>query len=145
MPTKKTTKPTKKATKPTKRTTKSAKKPTKPKAIVTTPSKAEILVSGVHVLHDEALELAETVVFMAEKLEESRKAMKDEPIVIPYDNGGGQTGIRENPHYTAYEHLVTAYNKSLRQLTEIVEKGTPVRNASSIMAELSTIAGRKIG
>ena len=145
MPTNKTTKLTKKATKPTKRTTKSAKKPTKPKAIVTTPSKAEILVSGVHVLHDEALELAEAVVFMAEKLEESRKAMKDEPIVIPYDNGGGQTGIRENPHYTAYEHLVTAYNKSLRQLTEIVEKGTPVRNASSIMAELSTIAGRKIG
>lgn len=145
MPTNKKTKPTKKATKPTKRTTKSAKKPTKPKSIVTTPSKAEILVSGVHVLHDEALELAEAVVFMAEKLEESRKAMKDEPIVIPYDNGGGQTGIRENPHYTAYEHLVTAYNKSLRQLTEIVEKGTPVRNASSIMAELSTIAGRKIG
>ena len=134
-----------KAKKPTKPTKKTAKKPTKPKAIVTTPSKAEILVSGVHVLHDEALELAEAVVFMAEKLEESRKAMKDEPIVIPYDNGGGQTGIRENPHYTAYEHLVTAYNKSLRQLTEIVEKGTPVRNASSIMAELSTIAGRKIG
>lgn len=111
----------------------------------TGPSKAEQLVAGVHVLHDEALELAEAVVFMAEKLEESRKAMKDEPIVIPYDNGGGQTGIRENPHYVAFEHLVTAYNKSLRQLTEIVEKGAPVRNASSIMAELTTIAGRKIG
>lgn len=82
---------------------------------------------------------------MAAKLEESRKAMIDEPLVVPYDNGGGQTGIRENPHYVAFEHLVTAYNKSLRQLTEIVEKGTPVRNASSIMAELSTIAGRKIG
>ena len=135
MATKKTT--TKKKTKPT---PKSAKKPT-----VKAPSKAEQLVAGVHVLHDEALELAEAVLFMAEKLEESRKAMKDEPIVIPYDNGGGQTGIRENPHYTAFEHLVTAYNKSLRQLTEIVEKGTPVRNASSIMAELTTIAGRKIG
>lgn len=135
MATKKTT--TKKKTKPT---PKSAKKPT-----VKAPSKAEQLVAGVHVLHDEALELAESVLFMAEKLEESRMAMKNEPIVIPYDNGGGQTGIRENPHYTAFEHLVTAYNKSLRQLTEIVEKGTPVRNASSIMAELTTIAGRKIG
>ena len=135
MPTKKT------ATKPTKKTT-SAKRTTKP---TTTPSKAEQLVAGVRVLHDEALELAESVVFMAAKLEESRKAMIDEPLVVPYDNGGGQTGIRENPHYVAFEHLVTAYNKSLRQLTEIVEKGTPVRNASSIMAELSTIAGRKIG
>ena len=128
----------------TKKTTKSnATKRAKPQ--VKTPSKAEQLVAGVRVLHDEALELAESVVFMAAKLEESRKAMIDEPLVVPYDNGGGQTGIRENPHYVAFEHLVTAYNKSLRQLTEIVEKGTPVRNASSIMAELSTIAGNKIG
>lgn len=135
--------PTKKTTKPTKKTTKSARKPTKKP--VKAPSKAEQLVAGVHVLHDEALELAESVLFMASKLEESRKAMANEPIVVPYDNGGGQAGIRENPHYTAFEHLVTAYNKSLRQLTEIVEKGAPVRNASSIMAELTTIAGRKIG
>ena len=134
----------KKTVKPRKTVKTTAKKKTAPKK-VTAPSKAEQLVAGVHVLHDEALELAEAVVFMAEKLEESRKLMANEPIVIPYDNGGGQTGIRENPHYTAFEHLVTAYNKSLRQLTEIVEKGTPVRNASSIMAELTTIAGRKIG
>lgn len=135
MPTNKTKKPTVK--KATARKTIS-KKPT-------TPSKAEQLVAGVHVLHDEALELAESVVFMATKLEESRKAMANEPIIIPYDNGGGQSGIRENPHYTAYEKLVTTYTKSLRQLTEIIEKGAPVRNASSIMAELTSIAGRKIG
>lgn len=131
---------------PKKKTTAKKKtvKKTAPKK-VTGPSKAEILVAGVKVMHDEALELAESVLFMAAKLEESRKIMANEPIVIPYDNGGGQSGIRENPHYTAFEHLVTAYNKSLRQLTEIVEKGAPVRNASSIMAELTTIAGRKIG
>lgn len=128
---------------------KTTKKPTKAavktRRVVKTPSKAEQLVAGVHVLHDEALELAESVVFMATKLEESRKAMANEPIIIPYDNGGGQSGIRENPHYTAYEKLVTTYTKSLRQLTEIIEKGAPVRNASSIMAELTSIAGRKIG
>ena len=117
----------------------------KPRPVVKQPSKAEQLVSGVSVLHDEALELAESVVFMAAKLEESRKAMENEPLVVPYDNGGGQTGIRENPHYTAFEKLVTTYSKSLRQLTEIVEKGAPVRSASSIMAELTTIAGRKLG
>ena len=133
-------------TKPIKKTAKTTKKGTaKTRAVVKTPSKAEQLVAGVHVLHDEALELAESVVFMAAKLEESRKAMENEPIVIPYDNGGGQAGIRENPHYSAYEKLVSTYSKSLRQLTEIVEKGAPVRNASSIMAELTTIAGRKLG
>ena len=107
--------------------------------------RAKILVSGVHTLHDEALELAESVVFMADKLKESREAMKNEPLVIPYDNGGGQSGIRENPHYVAYEKLVGTYTKSLRQLTEIVEKGTQSKTTSSIMAELSVIAGKKAG
>ena len=108
-------------------------------------NKAKDLVSGVHTLHDETLELAESVVFMAKKLEETRIKLEDEPLVVPYDNGGGQKGIRENPQFVAYEHLLATYNKSLRQLSEIVEKGAPVRKASSIMAELSTIAGRKIG
>ena len=108
-------------------------------------NKAEEICAGVHTLHYEALELAESVVFMAKKLEESRAIMEREPLVIDYDNGGGQCGIRENPHYTAYEHLLTAYGKSLRQLTEIVEKGTPSRKASNIMKELSVIAGKKAG
>lgn len=119
------------------------KKTTKPTAKVRT--KAEELVAGVHTLHDEALELAESVLFMASKLKEAREAMKDEELIIPYDNGGGQSGIRENPHFTAYEKLMTTYTKSLRQLTEIIEAGTPVRTTSSIMAELTTIAGRKLG
>lgn len=107
--------------------------------------KAEEICAGVHTLHDEARELAESVVFMAKKLQESREIMEGEPLVIEYDNGGGQCGIRENPHYTAYEHLLTSYNKALRQLTEIVEKGAPSRKASSIMKELSVIAGKKAG
>lgn len=107
--------------------------------------KAKDLCSGVHTLHDEALELAESVVFMAKKLEESRKMMEDEPLVIEYDNGGGQCGIRENPHFTAYEHLLASYNKALRQLTEIVEKGAPSNRSSNIMKELSVIAGKKAG
>lgn len=107
--------------------------------------KAEDMCAGVHTLHDEALELAESVLFMAKKLEESRRLMENEPIVIEYDNGGGQCGIRENPHYTAYERLLATYNKSLRQLTEIIEKGAPSRKSSNVMRELTVIAGKKIG
>jgi hypothetical protein len=108
-------------------------------------NKAEEICACVHTLHDETLELAESVLFMAEKLKESRELMRDEPIVIEYDNGGGQCGIRENPHYTAFEHLLTSYNKALRQLTEIIEKGSPSKKASNIMNELTLIAGKKIG
>lgn len=111
----------------------------------TQPSKAKELVSGVYTMHDEALELAESVIFMAKKLEETRIKLENEPLVVSYDNGGGQKGIRENPHFVAYEHLMATYNKSFKQLSEIIEKGSPVKKASSIMAELSTIAGRKAG
>lgn len=107
-------------------------------------NKAEELVAGVKTLHNEALELAESVLFMAEKLKESRELMANEPLVIDYDNGGGQKGIRENPHYVAFEHLMATYTKALRQLTEIVEKGTQTKSTSSIMAELTTIAGKKV-
>lgn len=155
MPPKKSTKtkaPVKKTVKkPVTKTTakKPAKKPVK-KTVKAQPTKeqksrAYALVSGVHTLHDEALELAESVLFMADKLKESRAKMKNEPLVIDYDNGGGQTGIRENPHFVAFEHLMAAYTKSLKQLTEIIEAGAPVRQASTIMAELTTIAGRKLG
>lgn len=139
MPAKKTTKSTKRTTKSTKTTKRTAK------ATIKKPSKAEMLVAGVHILHDEALELAESVVFMAAKLEESRKAMATESLVVPYDNGGGQSGIRENPHFAAYEKLMNTYIRSLAQLTQIVEKGQTNEKGLSVMAELTTIAGRRIG
>lgn len=110
-----------------------------------TTSKAELLVSGVDTLHDEALELAESVLFMASKLEEARKVMKDEPLVVPYDNGGGQTGIRENPHFAAFEKLLNTYTRNLDQLTKIVENSKQTEKSSGIMTELSAIAGRRIG
>lgn len=114
------------------------------KKMPTKPSKAEQLVSGIHTAHDEALALAESVVFMASKLEESRKELKDEELVIPYDNGGGQKGIRENPRWVAFEHLMSTYSKSLRQLQDMIEKGAPVKTTSGIMAQLTTIAGKKV-
>ena len=160
MPTKRTTKPkaTESAKKPTKRTTKSkatksAKKPTRtttkkveqkketPKK--TGPSKAEQLCAGIHTLHDEAVELAESVFFMADQLKAARIKLATEELIIPYDNGGGQSGIRENPHFIAYEHLMATYTKSLRQLEDMIGKGAPVRNSKSILTELTTIAGKK--
>lgn len=107
--------------------------------------KAEDLCSGVHTLHDEALELAESVLFMAQKLKKARANLKKEELVIEYNNGGGQCGIRENPHFTAYEHLLSAYNKSLRQLAEFIEKGSPSKKATNVMKELTVIAGKRIG
>lgn len=106
---------------------------------------AKDICAGVSVMKNEAIELAEQVLFMSEKLKEERKKLEKEPLIIDYDNGGGQSGIRENPHYTAYEKLLSSFNKSLKQLTEIIENGTPVKQKASIMTELSAIASRKMG
>ena len=126
--------------------TEKKKTTTRKRAVKTkAPSKAEIIVSGVTTMHDEALELAESVLFMAAKLEESRKQMEHEPLVVPYDNGGGQSGIRENPHFSAFEKLVKTYTHSLAQLNTIVSNGKQTEKSLGVMAELSTIAGRRIG
>lgn len=64
--------------------------------------------------------LTDQLQFMAAKLEETQKTIKSEPLVVEYDNGGGQSGIRENPSYTAYEKLLATFNKTLTTLIEII-------------------------
>lgn len=47
--------------------------------------------------------------WMKAKLDDAREAIKNSNIVITYDNGGGQKGIRENPLFKGYENLWRAY------------------------------------
>lgn len=76
-------------------------------------------------IRPQATVLAEQVIFMAKKLKESKAGLRDQAIVIPYDNGGGQTGIRENPAFTAYEKLLATYTKSLATLRDVIGDGAP--------------------
>lgn len=56
------------------------------------------------------------VEWQAKRLEESREQIRNAPIVMAYDNGGGQTGIRKNPMYDAYESLFGTFVKGLNAL-----------------------------
>lgn len=67
-----------------------------------------------------AVELAENVFFQCAKLIETRKGLKNQAVVIAYDNGGGQRGIRKNPAFEAYNQLMANYRKSLQQLDEML-------------------------
>ena len=71
-------------------------------------------------IRDEVLVLARQVLAIADKLSEAESEITDQKIVVPYDNGGGQTGIRENPFYTAYEKLLASYTKALTSLREMI-------------------------
>lgn len=67
-----------------------------------------------------ALELAENVLWMADKLTEARRVIASSSVVIPYDNGGGQKGVRKNPAFEGYNALLSQYTRAAAQLAAII-------------------------
>ena len=60
----------------------------------------------------------ENVSWMRAKLDDSRDLIKNSNIVMPYDNGGGQRGIRENPAFKGYESLWKAYMQGMNRILD---------------------------
>lgn len=56
--------------------------------------------------------------WMKAKLDDAREAIKNSNIVISYDNGGGQKGIRENPLFKGYESLWRSYMAGMNKILE---------------------------
>lgn len=76
--------------------------------------------------------LKEQLRLMAERIMEEGARMPEEDLVIAFDNGGGQTGIRENPYYPAYEKLLASYTKTLDAVKNIAGEDTEVRNLEDL-------------
>ena len=47
--------------------------------------------------------------------------MKNQSVVIPYDNGGGQVGIRANPAFGEYQKLLRSYTATFDELRGLLE------------------------
>lgn len=60
----------------------------------------------------------ENVSWMKAKLDDSRTLIKNSNIVVPYDNGGGQKGIRENPAFRGYESLWKSYMQGMNRILD---------------------------
>lgn len=96
-----------------------------------------------------ATELAENVIFQCRKLAETRQSMDktNQQLVVFYDNGGGQRGIRKHPVYEAYNQLMGNYRKSLQQLTELLQTygtrdaGEDDSPLAQILAQAEELAG----
>ena len=58
------------------------------------------------------------VAWMKAQLDDTREVIKDTKVAIPYDNGGGQTGIRENPLFKGYEALWKSYMAGMNKILE---------------------------
>lgn len=92
-------------------------------------------------ISDKRMKLLEPIIlntaWMKAKLDDAREAIKNSNIVISYDNGGGQKGIRENPLFKGYESLWKSYLAGLdrimsalpeeksREIVEEAEKTEP--------------------
>ena len=62
--------------------------------------------------------VVENTAWMKVKLDAAREKIHNTDIVIPYDNGGGQQGIRESPAFKGYESLWKAYMLGMGRLLD---------------------------
>lgn len=79
--------------------------------------------------HIEELEMQ--LDYMRGVLEAARLQAEHEDLVIEYDNGGGQTGIRKNPFFEAYSQMMKTYNSTLRAYKEV--GGSEVKSKPSLV------------
>ena len=64
----------------------------------------------------------DNLAWMRVRLEDTRKVIKTSEVVIPYDNGGGQSGLRENPAFKGYEALWKSYMTGLGRILDMLPK-----------------------
>ncbi len=71
----------------------------------------------------------ENTAWMKAKLDDAREQIRNTSVAIPYDNGGGQTGIRENPLFKGYENLFKSYMSGMKQILDTLPKqAEPIKN-----------------
>ena len=64
----------------------------------------------------------ENVAWMKAKLDDTREQIRSTSVAIPYDNGGGQTGIRENPLFKGYSGLWKSYMSGMNTIMGLLPK-----------------------
>ena len=85
-------------------------------------------------------ELIQNVGFLEDRLFNARIDRAEEPLVVAYDNGGGQQGVRKNPAYEVYTKLYSSYIAGVRTLLERLPVTMPVE----IVADTSLQAKRDV-
>ena len=58
--------------------------------------------------------------WMRVRLDAARTQMENCQIVVEYDNGGGQKGVRENPIFKAYEALWKSFMLGMNRILDAI-------------------------
>lgn len=64
----------------------------------------------------------ENTAWMKAKLDDTREQIRNTSVAIPYDNGGGQTGIRENPLFKGYSALWKSYMSGMNTILSLLPR-----------------------
>lgn len=81
----------------------------------------------------------ENTAWMKAKLDDAREQIRNTSVAIPYDNGGGQKGIRENPLFKGYENLFKSYMSGLKQILDVLPKEAVAIKDAEIEAPKTTL------
>jgi hypothetical protein len=96
--------------------------------------------------HGRAVELAENLLCMEQVLRESRPIVLKSPLVIEYDNGGGQCGVRKNPVHEMYNATMRQYVTAVDKFVQLVGVAQAVdEEADTPLDRILRAAGRKQG
>ena len=87
--------------------------------------------------------LIDNMAWMRTKLDEARTELQDDKICIPYDNGGGQEGIRENPLFKGYENLFKSYMSAYEKYYAALPKEVQEEVASDVVTMLDKVKAMK--
>ena len=64
----------------------------------------------------------ENTAWMKAKLDDAREQIQNTSVAIPYDNGGGQKGIRENPLFKGYSNLWKSYMSGMNTIMSLLPR-----------------------
>lgn len=87
--------------------------------------------------------LIDNMAWMRIKLDDARDTIKTSNVVIPYDNGGGQTGLRENPLFKGYENLFKSYMSAYEKYFTTLPKEAQEEAQADVITMLDRVKEMK--
>ena len=65
-------------------------------------------------------EMANNFVFLSIQIMELREQLENESVIVRYNNGGGQYGLKENTKLSIYQKLLTRHSDLTMKLVKIL-------------------------
>lgn len=84
--------------------------------------------------------------WMQVKLDDAMELIKNSSIAMPYNNGGGQKGIRENPLFRGYEALWKSYMAGMDKIISMLpEEKRNMENSGKSPSTVLELVRKKHG